>query len=275
MTEKNQKENKVSRKFILSLLLITLLVVLYADAKYFRIRRLNTQNIILKDELIPTSFDNTKLLIFSDINGDLNQLNKVKEKVSKEKPDFIIFLGNLINDPAEKEIIKKGLEALDAPLGKYAILNKDDYQENLELTKELYAQADFRLQDSSVLYVYNKSNEAIQFVFFDLDGPDMIDSDSLLEKINPETLTLGFSSNKKQITQDNTGIHTLFSSSNKHSKIGIPYLKNFIYDDQHLKKHEVLEQVNIRLTSGISTPEPALRLFSTPDIIIVKLRSSE
>lgn len=275
MTEKNKKQSRINFKFILLLAIIVLIVGFYVDAKVLSVKRLRVQEVSLESNKVPESFHKSKILIFSDIMGDLDQLEKVKTNVKKYKPDFIIFLGNLMSDNTQdKDLIEEYLEAMDAPLGKYALLARSDYQNDLEDTKQIFSNADFRLQETSLVNVYNKTNEKIQFVFIDYDGAGVESSEKVIDSVDLDALVLAYAYNPAQIDNSNIGVHTLFSSKNKNSKVNIPYLSQMIYDDKYLNKHQVIKDVNLRLTTGISTEKPLFRLFSSPDIILVTLRSS-
>lgn len=276
MTEKNKKQNRINFKFILFLALVILLGGLYVEAKILSIKRLKIQKVTLSDEKISPSFNKTKILVFSDVRGDVDQLDKVVENVSSNKPDFIVFLGNLYGDDLEEQdFITKKLEDMDAPLGKYAILSKEDYQQNLEQTKESLSKAEFRLQDTNLISVFNKTSDPINFLFVDYDGAGVSSVDEVISRIQEDQFVIGFSHNAKQIEQDNKGVHTLVSSKHQYSKVNVPYLRQLIYEDAYIKNYEKINDVHLYLTTGISTSDPKFRILSNPDILLITLKSSQ
>ncbi len=264
-----EERNKRSFKKIFLLLLSLFIVFTTVDHMFFKTKRLHIQNITIEEASIPSSFDGAKILVFSDVYNNVSQLEKVKAQTQKIKPDFIVHLGNLMSEGFEdKDLIEMHLGEMDAPFGKYTTLAQEDIEQT-ETVKKLYDNAEFRLQYNSMPKVYRGENESIRFIFLQ-PGEEYENALGLEDK----GFTIGFSYDAKQIDH-NYPLHTLFSSKNKVSMINIPILKEFLYEDEYLKKHETINHVELRQTSGISSFDNDFRLFSTPDILVITLRSSE
>ena len=262
-------KNKRSFKKTLILLLGLLLILTTVDHIFLKTKRLKTQKITITDKTIPPSFDGAKILVFSDVYDNVSQLEKVKTLVDKVKPDFIINLGNLMSEDFEdKDLIEMNLREMDAPFGKYTLLSNEDLELADDL-KSLYYNAEFRVQYNSMPKVYRGENEAIRFVFLQSEEA----YENALE-LNQETFNLGFAYDANQIDHKYP-LHTLITSNNQTSMINIPFLKDYLYESDYLKKHEVVSGVHLRQTSGISSFDEDFRLFSTPDILVLTLRSSE
>lgn len=131
----------------------------------------------LKD--LPEAFKGLRIIQISDIHsGSLDDpaaVAKGVEAIMNEKPDLIVFTGDLVNDRAA-EIVPylKIFNQLKAPMGVYSILGNHDYgdyvswlteeskKENLEMLKQHHADLGWRLLvNEHVLLERNKQQIAL------------------------------------------------------------------------------------------------------------------
>jgi predicted MPP superfamily phosphohydrolase len=123
----------------------------------YKIRRIR---VLLKD--LPEEFKGLKIAQISDIHsGSFDNTEAVLEGVTsimKEKPDLILFTGDLVNNKAEEIVPYIDIfKVLKAPLGVYSVLGNHDYgdyvswpsdeakKENLEQLKQHHAAMGWRL----------------------------------------------------------------------------------------------------------------------------------
>ena len=123
----------------------------------YKIRRVP---VLLKD--LPQGFKGLKIAQISDIHsGSFDNQEAVSEGVAsilKEKPDLILFTGDLVNNKAEEIVPYMDIfKVLKAPLGVYAILGNHDYgdyvswssdeakKQNLEQLKQHHDSMGWRL----------------------------------------------------------------------------------------------------------------------------------
>lgn len=125
----------------------------------------------VKHRLIPSSFNNIKIIQFSDshlgFQYHLDQLENLVAKINELKPDIVCFTGDLIDDPNSFSAISdttKLLSRLTAPLGKYAIYGNHDHGGyGTKLYNQIMHEAGFqllvneakplRLNDGSAIYL--------------------------------------------------------------------------------------------------------------------------
>jgi predicted MPP superfamily phosphohydrolase len=111
---------------------------------------------------LPASFKGLKIVHISDIHcGSLTNKNEVikgVEKIMNEKPDLILFTGDLVNNRSEEmETFMDVFNRLKAPLGVYSTLGNHDYgdyvqwnsiqekADNLERLKQVHGDLGWRL----------------------------------------------------------------------------------------------------------------------------------
>jgi predicted MPP superfamily phosphohydrolase len=86
----------------------------------------------ISDKKIPESFDGLKIVQLSDIHlgswMSSQTLQRAFDKVNAERPDIIVFTGDLVNYvTGEAYPFRENMLSLTAPFGKYAILGNHDY----------------------------------------------------------------------------------------------------------------------------------------------------
>lgn len=124
--------------------------------------RYQVKKVKLSFDNLPSSFKGLRIVHISDIHSgsftDKQAVMRGVEKILKEKPDLILFTGDLVNNVAEEmnDYINV-FDKLKAPLGVYSTLGNHDYGEyvnwdseedkkaNLERLKQVHAAMGWRL----------------------------------------------------------------------------------------------------------------------------------
>ena len=113
-------------------------------------------------EKLPSSFKGLKIVHISDIHSgsftDKIAVRRGVEKILNEKPDLILFTGDLVNDRStEMDNFMDVFSQVKAPMGVYSILGNHDYGDytnwnskeekhaNLERLKKVHADLGWRL----------------------------------------------------------------------------------------------------------------------------------
>jgi uncharacterized protein len=123
----------------------------------------NVARVPIRSGRLPAAFEGLRIVHISDMHlgsygGDTDIVQQGIELINAEKPDLILFTGDLVNDYADEttpyvEILK----GLQARLGKFSVLGNHDYSDypkwpsaeekarNLEQLKAAQARMGFRL----------------------------------------------------------------------------------------------------------------------------------
>lgn len=126
---------------------------------------------------LPASFRGLKIVQISDIHaGSFNNKEAVEkgvDKILKEKPDIILFTGDLVNDRAvEMQDYLDVFGRLKAPMGVYSTLGNHDYGDyyhwkndqekssNLSNVKEAHAKLGWKLMMNENI-IFERDNERI------------------------------------------------------------------------------------------------------------------
>ncbi len=123
----------------------------------YQVNRLN-----LRFDNLPPAFRGLRMVHISDIHvgsfTDRKAVERGVEKILAEKPDLIVFTGDLVNDRAvEMEAYLDVFNQLKAPMGVYSTLGNHDYGDyfhwesmaekvaNLEAVKQVHSRLGWRL----------------------------------------------------------------------------------------------------------------------------------
>ncbi|MDD2484700.1 MAG: metallophosphoesterase, partial [Eubacteriales bacterium] len=135
-----KKRNSRSRRkiFLLFLALPFLFFSsLYIYAKYIEPFALNTVPLTINSDLIKEDADGLRIVVFADTHFgkyySTEDFESVILAINEEEPDFVFFLGDLMDHYQEYsetenvEEISDLLLQINAPLGKYAVFGNHDY----------------------------------------------------------------------------------------------------------------------------------------------------
>lgn len=124
--------------------------------------RYDLKKIPLSFANLPAAFKGLRIVHISDIHSgsftDKEAVNRGVQKILDQKPDLILFTGDLVNDRAEEmDHYKEVFSQLQAPLGVYSTLGNHDYGDyarwespeakaaNLERLKQVHAEMGWKL----------------------------------------------------------------------------------------------------------------------------------
>jgi predicted MPP superfamily phosphohydrolase len=161
----NMNDEGISRSVFLSWLGITAGTTLFGSLLYGFSNKYNyhIKKLKLSFDNLPGSFKGTRIVHISDIHSgsflDKKAVEHGVQQILDQKPDLILFTGDLVNDKAsEMDQFKDIFSRLKAPLGVYSTLGNHDYgdyvqwpsdgitkQQNLEDLKKVHAAMGWRL----------------------------------------------------------------------------------------------------------------------------------
>lgn len=113
-------------------------------------QRLEVTRLSLSFPELPISFDGMRVVHFSDMHLGFftndDHIDNVAEAIRQLQPDLLCFTGDIVDDYADSmQDYLPLLAAMEAPLGKYAVLGNHDYRGIPEGVQALYKHTGFRL----------------------------------------------------------------------------------------------------------------------------------
>ncbi len=285
-----QEETKKRRPILSKLIILVLLVaIVYIYARYVGIKGLVVREYNVVNENIPESFDGFSIVQFSDLEFfttfTLENLDKMVEKINEQKPDVVVFTGDLakasykISDENKTKLIEK-LNSIDALIGKYSIRGDDDFEGSLY--DEVMEKSGFKDITNSYELIYYKGLTPI--VLYGLgsrlnSSQDFTSTFSYPKEDEDTTFMATYrillAHEPDAITDiQDYNISLMLSGHSHNSELNIPYLKTLYHIKGATSYYDPEYKVGgteLYISSGLGTSKHMVRLFSKPSISVFRL----
>lgn len=237
---------------------------------------------------IPSTFNNFKIAQFSDthvgFHYTLDQLSGLVNKVNKQKPDLIVFTGDLIDEPqsyrANQQLIHV-LRNLDAKYGKFWIYGNHDHGGyGTDIVRNIMEEADFQLLKNSHIFIEREQDKIILAGVDDaiLGKPDLNET---LKNADPNlfTLLLAHEPDYADITM-NFPVNIQLSGHSHGGQVRLPYIGH-LYTPRYAEKYVQGKYAfnngdfTLYVSKGVGTTRLPFRFLCKPEINIFTLISNQ
>lgn len=279
------------KKFIKLVGILCLIICLFASVviygRYVSVNSLTITNQKIESDKITKDLNNLKIAFISDIHFNhfmnTDRLMNMVEKINANKPDIILFGGDLFDDPSlynvdenvEKELIQC-LKALKANDGKFAVLGEEDHDDNVaNIIKDLLFQADFELLNNKHLQLTKNGDSFINLIGIDSLIKGKPDIEKSFEDVNTKSFTIVLS-HAPDIMKDlpKSGIDLVLTGHSHGGQISLPFIGSLtevkgatIYS----KGNYLINQTQLIVSNGLGTTDQDIRIFSDPQCHIIRL----
>ncbi|MDL4842158.1 metallophosphoesterase [Aquibacillus rhizosphaerae] len=260
----------------------------YYYAKEIEPSLLTIQEEVISSKKIPLTFNNFKIAQFSDTHIGFHytndQFNQLVKTINKQKPDCVVFTGDLVDMPNKfdwNEEIVQSLINIQAPYGKFWIYGNHDHGGyGTDIVKDVMEKGGFTLLQNNHSIV-KKNNSKFILVGLDdvmLGKPDIKEA---LTGVNPHyyTILLVHEPDFADTTK-NYPVDVQISGHSHGGQIQIPFF-GYIYTP-HLAEKYVEGKYSVGghplqlfVSRGIGTTRLPYRFLCRPEITIFTLNSSE
>ncbi len=172
--------NKLTINLFQYLFILVFLYLMYCGA-FITPNRITTTNVEIKLQNLPTSFNNYKVVQFSDVHLGSRPNNKqfyknIVTEINKQDADIVVFTGDMVNNFSSEmygfDSIFLQIKAKD---GKFAVLGNHDYgdytewkspvekRENLNQIKAAFVSFGFQLLNNESVNI-KRGNDSIALV---------------------------------------------------------------------------------------------------------------
>ena len=273
---------------ILFLFLFIILVLLYA--RFIATSGLTTNEIVINDKNIPTSYDGLKIVHFSDLHYTRvitkKNINKIIEEINLINPDIVFFTGDLVDSDKtlnndDIKFLTGSLSNIKTSYGKYAILGNHDIANNYDDIVNIYNNSDFILLENSYDIIYSPNNEKIF-----IGGVN-----SVSHALNDISKTMSYFDNNDNnntytiillhepdyaddIINNYQNINLILAGHSHGGQVRLPII-GALYTPKnghkYVKGYYELNDTSLYVTSGIGVSRYNFRLFNKPEINFYRL----
>lgn len=280
--QKKEKNKSLAKK--LAIFLIIVIVVLAIWGKFIEPNLLATNEYKIENKNIPDSFNNTKIVQFSDlhygIGNSKKKLENLTNKINSINPDIVIFTGDLIDKnytPTESDIklLTKKLSEINSKLGKYACIgNHDATNEHYD---NIMYDSNFKILKNNYDTIYNKTNTPI--LLYGLDnityGAPKIETikNKEIDNIAYKIVILHEPDYIDEFI-NNYDVDLILAGHSHNGQAKLPKIKPLYLPKgakTYYKESYKINDTQIYISNGVGNSVIDFRLFNTPSINLYKL----
>lgn len=253
---------RLKYRILRGLLILVIVGLLILEMLYLAPRRMSVHFETVQSDKIPQSFENISIAIFSDVYGNVRNLERAVASIDAYQPEVIVFNGNLYGPSVSEsnESISKALTSLNAPLGKFAILSESDP----EAVRMLFQNAGFTILNNQQTNLYANHNEFVVLAGLTQD----------FSITNDTSFTLGFANDPALVdTLKDATLDMVVAGKTNLGQINLPFIGSLRFANQHTKRRQQIGKTTLLLSSGVSTTSPEVRLLTRPEVLILRLQS--
>ena len=266
-------------KIFFVLVLFIILVFLYG--RYVEPSIILVNEYEIKNNNIPNSFNNFKIVHFSDIlynsSEDMDRLKDIKTKINDKKADIVIFSGDLIkkdHNLSQKEIdkITKVLSGMKAKYGKYYVTGDNDKKN--ELYDSIMQNSGFVSINNFFDNIYSEEKENILLIGLDTKIDTSILNNIINENQAPYKILVFHKSDSFDEIKD-YDVNLVLSSNSLNGQVNIPGIKKLFLDsssDEYYGPYYKIKNKDFYISNGIGNDKVNFRLLNNPSINIYVLK---
>lgn len=277
-------------KKILTTLLILLIIIMsfLVYGRFIGTIGLNTKEYTIKNNSIDASYDNLKILHFSDTHYKKVITNKrfkeLIEEINMLEPDIIVFTGDLLDKDYElnskdTEFLIKQLSKLESKYGKYAIIGDNDYLKEDEI-KNIYIQSNFTLLNNRYTIIKNESNKSILLAGTNNYINKQANINKITKNIKEENieykiLLIHEPDYIEKVLDNDYNFNLILAGHSLNGSINIPIIKNNLLEEKakkYYKKYYKINNTDFYISNGIGVSNINFRLFNHPSINLYRIK---
>ena len=276
-------------------LIVLIIIIIVIIAILFNMFFINPKVITVKEKTftsqkITPALDDVLIVYFSDLHYGTaikeKEMQKLVALINSFDPDIVLFGGDLVDDIAEydfkegeeKDFIDK-LKAIDARLGKYAVLGNHDLGSNIikETIKGYLTNADFEVLENNSVRIY-EGDSSIEIVGIEsqvLGNPDVAKAYQNTDKDNLIITLCHTPDIFEEISEDDSDL--MFAGHSHGGQIYLPLLSNFympLAAEKYNKGEYHKGSSTLEVTNGVGTTLFDARLFADSEIIVYRLKTN-
>ena len=281
-------------KRLIKVLAILCLVCGFIAAIVFYGTEIAIKNIMIENKTIESnkiSEDiNLKIAYISDIhyNHFMNKerLEKMIEKINNNKPDIILFGGDVFDKPskypidekAENEIIEL-LQSLHAEYGKFAVLGEEDYDPQANSIHQILFKGDFEVLTNKQIFITKDGKNMINLIGIDSLVGGNPDIESSFANVDTNLFTIVLTHAPDIISQLPTNEIDLVLAGHSHGgQINIPFIgslnkvegaKTYSQGDYYINQTQLI------VSNGLGTTDSDIRIFADPECHMIRITKQQ
>ena len=280
-------------KRLIKVLTILCIICGFIAVTVFYGTEIAVKNIMIVNKTIESNKINEdihlKVAYISDIHYNhymnYDRLQKMVEKINSNKPDIILFGGDIFDQPStypidektENEIVEL-LQSLQAEYGKFAVLGEEDYDPKVVDIHELLFKCDFEVLTNKQIFITKDGKTMINLIGIDSLIGGTPDIESAFENVDTNLFTIVLTHAPDIMSQLPTNEIDLVLSGHSHGgQISLPIvgsLKKVKGATTYSQGTYYINQTQLIVSNGLGTTENDVRIFADPECHMIRITKS-
>lgn len=262
----------------LVLVLTIVCVVLFLWAYFVEPHQVKLEKTAVGVTILPEETRGVRICAFSDTHLGFgfgaSNLADAGETIMAEKPDLIVFLGDLYDnyaacpeDEREEEAVIAALSALSAPMGKYAVLGNHDY------TRSVQKDIDRILTAGGFTVLYDETVDLPEYGIRLFGAKDRIygrsDPDAFQKHAGYYNIVL---SHEPDVFDEMHGVDLMLAGHTHGGQIRVPFLGTLVgsrYGENYVSGLYDAHGGQVYVTRGLGMTILKLRFLCPPEISVL------
>lgn len=264
---------------------VSLITITYFNATKANPRQLKVREETIRSSKIKDDLDGFLIVFFSDMSYgrffDDQKLDKVVKIVNDFDPDLIIFGGDLLDEaqtPMSQEArdeLEKGLSALEAKYGKFAVLGDEDMA-SMDKVTNILETAGFTMLENRTAVIGVSYGERVNLIGLGnvkngdpdlgiISGVDTADYSILISHC-PDLFE-----EVKEYSVD-----YMLAGHSRNGQVYLPLINLFYRDagcQEYYRGRTTKKNTTLDISNGLGQKDHDVRLNSDPEIVLYKLLS--
>lgn len=281
-------------KRLIKVLAILCLVCGFIAAIVYYGTEIAVKNIMIENKTIESNKINEdinlKIAYISDIhyNHFMNKerLEKMIEKINNNKPDIILFGGDIFDKPSKYPIDEKSeneiielLQSLHAEYGKFAVLGEQDYDPQVNNIHQILFKGDFEVLTNKQIFITKDGKNMINLIGIDSLVGGNPDIESSFANVDTNLFTIVLTHAPDIISQLPTNEIDLVLAGHSHGgQINIPFigsLKKVEGAKTYSQGDYYINQTQLIVSNGLGTTESDIRIFADPECHMIRITKQQ
>lgn len=277
-------------KKLIKVLFVLCLICGFTAILVFYATHISVKNVTIVNQTIESSkisnTNNLKIAFISDIHYnhfmDHDRLESMIQVINDNKPDIILFGGDLFDDPEtytiqdkQKQELIDLLKSLNANYGKFAVLGEEDHILGKELAEEILFQADFELLTNEHLFISKDDSSTINLIGIDSLIGGNPDITSVFESIDTSAYTIVLTHAPDIASQLPTKEIDLVLAGHSHGgQITLPFIGSLSKIEgatTYSRGTYYINQTQLIVSNGLGTTNTDIRLFADPQCHMIRI----
>ena len=276
------------KRLVKVLAIVLLMCTLFGSLIFYGtvagVSNLNIVNTKITSQKVDESQYDLKIAFISDIHYNnfmhYDRLSKMIETINNNKPDIIIFGGDLFDDPDVYEIsdekrdeLIECLKSLEAEYGKFAVLGEEDHF--VDKVEDLLFKADIELLNNESIIINKNGSSNINLIGIDSLIGGNADIEKAFENVDTSLFTIVVSHAPDIFDQlPFNNIDLVLSGHSHGGQISLPLIGAISKKEgamEYSLGNYYVNDTTLIVSNGLGTTERDLRLFSEPECHMIRL----